>query len=341
MPLAARHRRHGPELPYGTRDLDPDVQVVSPRPRTVRCYVRGCQHELETPRRGFRGTVCPAHGIYCHHSSNGSTYNYHSVRRNIIASADLFAREIVGHPFKFESHRLGLEKSEDTLSWNVFRSFAEAGQLAVIAQAITAAALTHEPHLYLWGISACDDDFLPWPLLEAARERFESNLPVERPLTEPDIALHLPGKYLILIEAKFTSANTFYEHGPRTKKDSLTLAELLAIYQDDKLRILDYARAAEADRVAYQLWRNTVFAEWMARQDHGNTKAYHVNLVRSGYERDTAAEFASLVNEDHQDRFVRLTWERFYDLAEGVRGLEHVRRYLETKTAGLVKAFRV
>ncbi|MEZ6073692.1 MAG: hypothetical protein R3C10_26280 [Pirellulales bacterium] len=164
MPLAARHRRVGPELPYGIDDLEPLVQVVSQRPRTVRCYVRGCEHELETPRRGYRGTACPEHGIYCHHSSYGSTYNYASVRRNIIASPELFAREIVGHPFKYESHRLGLEKSEDTLSWNVLRSFAEAGQLANIARAITGTTLTHEPHLYLWGISACDDDFLPWPL---------------------------------------------------------------------------------------------------------------------------------------------------------------------------------
>ncbi|MEZ6074050.1 MAG: hypothetical protein R3C10_28175 [Pirellulales bacterium] len=341
MPLAARHRRVGPELPYGIDDLDALVRVVSQRPRTVRCYVRGCEQELETPRRGHAGTVCPEHGVYCHHSSVGSTYNYRDVRRNIIASPDLFAHGIVGHPFKYESHRLGLERSEDTLSWNVFRSFAEAGQLARVAQAITGTTLTHEPHLYLWGISACDDDFLPWPLLEAARERFESNLPVDRPLTEPDIALHLPGKYLILIEATFTSPNTFYQHGPRTKKDSLTLAELLSIYRDNDLRILDHARAEQAHRVAYQLWRNTVFAEWMARQDHPRTMAYHVNLVRSGYESDTAAEFAELVTEDHLDRFDRLTWERLYELAEGVRGLERLRRYLETKTAGLIKAFRV
>jgi hypothetical protein len=192
MPQTANTQAVRPQLPYGIDDLDPQVQVVSQSPRTVRCYVRGCQHQLQTPRRkakgerrGFPGDVCPEHGIYCHHSSYGSTYNYRSVRRNIIASPELFARRIVGHPFKFESHRLGLERSEDTLSWNVFRSFAEAGELAKIAQAITGEALPYEPHLYLWGISASDNDFTSWPLLIAARERFEGNLPVERPLTEP------------------------------------------------------------------------------------------------------------------------------------------------------------
>jgi hypothetical protein len=341
MPLAARHRRVRPELPYGLDDLDPQAHLVNERPRTVRCYVRGCQHELQTPRRGYRGTACPEHGIYCHHSGYGSTYNYRSVRRNIIASPELFARRIVGHPFKFESHRLGLEKSEDTLSWNVFRSFAEAGQLAKIAQAITGTTFGYEPHLYLWGISACDDEFTSWPLLEAARDRFESNLPVQRPLTEPDIALHLPGKYLILIEAKFTSPNTFYKSGPRKDNGSLTLAELLSIYHESQLEILDHGRAARANRVAYQLWRNMVFAEWMAREDHPETKAYHVNLVRSGYEQDTADEFAALVSDNHKDRFSRLTWERIFEMTKGVPDLEHLRRYFEIKTAGLAKAFRI
>jgi hypothetical protein len=341
MPRAANTPVVRPRLPYGIDDLDPRIDVVSQHPRTVRCYVRGCQHQLQTPRRGYRGTACPEHGIYCHHSSYGSTYNYRSVRRNIIASRELFARRIVGHPFKFESHRLGLERSEDTLSWNVFRSFAEARQLAKIAQAITGTTLEYEPHLYLWGISACDDEFTSWPLLVAAREHFESNLPVERPLTEPDIALHLPGKYLILIEAKFTSPNTFYRTGPRKDDGSLTLAELLSIYHDSRLEILDHGQAAQVDRVAYQLWRNTVFAEWMAREDHPKTKAYHVNLVRSGYEQDTADEFAGLVSDDHKDRFCRLTWERIYELTDGVSDLAHLRRYFETKTAGLAKAFRL
>ena len=41
----------------------------------------------------------------------------------------MFAERIVGHPFKYESHRLGAENSEDALSRNVFRSLQEAGCL--------------------------------------------------------------------------------------------------------------------------------------------------------------------------------------------------------------------
>jgi hypothetical protein len=329
------------QLPFGTEDLDPNVQVIDTQSKTVRCYVCGCDQVLRAPRRrGQRGDFCPVHGIRCHYSQASATYSYRDVRRNIITSADLFARRIVGHPFKYESHRLGSENSEDALSWNVFRSLQEGGQLPRVAAMITGEFLSYEPFLYLWGICTTGDELDPWDLLIQARDRFENNLPVERPKTEPDIALHLPGRYLILIEAKFTSPNTSYKPGPRRDEQSLTFDELLEIYHDDALAILNRQRASEVPRIYYQLWRNTVFAEWMSREDHPRTKAYHVNLVRSGDEHESAREFAGLVNDGYKDRFLRLTWEEIYARTRDGRRLTWMHRYLRTKTAGLRKAFQ-
>lgn len=340
MPVATPSPSNAAQ-PYGIDEIDPLVDLTSDEPRTIRCYVRGCRHELRAPTRKIRGDVCPDHGIRCHCSSAGATYSYPDARRNIIASADLFAQRIVGHGFKFESHRLGLERSEDAVSWNVFRSLQEAGRLKDIAAAITGEQMPYEPFLYLWGICTTEDSLEPWDLLIAARERFENNLPVDRPKTEPDIALFLPGRYLILLEAKFTSPNTHYQRGPRKNSQSLTLDELLEIYHDPGLGILDYAKAIASRRVFYQLWRNTVFAEWMARADHQQTKAYHVSLVRSGCEQESAAEFAGLVSDDYKDRFRRLTWEKISRLVETDRRLGTLQRYMRSKTAGLRKAFRI
>ena len=75
----------------------------------------------------------------------------------------------VGHPFKYESHRLGSENSEDALSWNVFRSLQEGGQLARVAGMITGEFLSYEPFLYLWGICTTDDELKPWSLLMSTR----------------------------------------------------------------------------------------------------------------------------------------------------------------------------
>ena len=121
---------------------------------------------------------------------------------------------------------------------------------APIAELLIGESYDEDPDLYLWGIRVSDDSFEPWDLLIAARNRFENNLPVDRPLTEPDIALHLPGRYLALIEAKFTSPNGWYRPGVRENDKSLTLEELLDIYSSEELRLLDRDRAQQCDRIS-------------------------------------------------------------------------------------------
>jgi hypothetical protein len=224
----------------------------------------------------------------------------------------------------------------------VYRSLQEAGELHEVARWITGQDIRVEPILFLWGISLTHDTFEPWDLLVQARERFENNLPVLRPLTEPDIALFLPGRYLILIEAKFTSPNTCYVNGPRKDTSSLTKGELLDIYRDPSLRILDAEIARGAERVYYQLWRNTVFAEWMAYQDRKTTKAYHASLTRAGYENESCEHFREMVQPEYRDRFVHIAWEDIYWLcAKDNPRLGRLQRYLETKTTGLKKAFKI
>jgi hypothetical protein len=323
-------------LPFGTHDLDPKPIVVAGPPKRVRCYVRGCLELVRPPAEGYDGEACPVHGIRCHSSG---TYSYVDVRRNIITSPELFAARVVGNPFKHESHRLGNEKSEDALTWNVFRTLQECALLHVVARRITGREIRVEPRLYLWGMSISDETFEPWDLLLAARKRFESNLPVDRPPTEPDIALYLPGYYLILIEAKFTSPNMFYIDGPRRDAKSLTKDELLDIYQDPALHMLDVAKARRSERVYYQLWRNVTFAEWMARDAGRGTTAYVANLTRAGRESESCEHFRALMNPETAGRFVHLSWEDIYRRTAVTPGLSRLRRYLETKTAGLVRAF--
>ena len=327
-----------PYLPYGIFDLDPQIYTERNPTVRVRCYVEGCTEMLRPPSRYDRGDVCPVHGIRCHLSG---TYTYPNPRRNIIASPAIFASRIIKHPFKFESWRMGNEKSEDALTWNVFRSLQEAGCLHLISQWVTGVDIQEEPQLYLWGISI-DDRFQPWALLVAARERFESRLPVKRPSTEPDIGLYLPGHFLILIEAKFTSPNPVYTIGPRQNAHSLTKAELLEIYTDLMIPVLDVAKAREAERVHAQLWRNMIFANWMAMFDGLGTKGYLGSLTRAWWENDSCNEFAELIQPGYEDRFCHIRWEDIYTLA-GLhwRKLSLLQQYILTKSAGLQPAFQL
>jgi hypothetical protein len=327
------------ELPYGTPDLDPKITYRLGPPALVQCVIQGCPQTMRPPCKGHRGEPCPSHGIYVHRSR---TYSYRDPRRNIIVSQPIFASRLLGHPFKYESHRFGMERSEDALTWNVFRSLLVVGRLPEVACWITGQYVPEQPRLFLWGLRVDDDSFEPWDLLIEARKRFESKLPVERPLTEPDVALFVPGSYLVLIECKFTSLNTWYADGPRKDARSLTKSELLEIYQDDALEFLDIDRAKASARVFNQLWRNVVFAEWMAAFAGLGTDAFVANLTRDGYEDESCIEFSQCLQPAFQERLVHFHLEDLYDLSgRDWPESERLRRYLETKTAGLKPAFRL
>ncbi len=340
-----RRPRQGPStappspLPYGIFDLDPDVRIDRGPPERVRCFVGGCPQMLIPPSRWRPGEVCPDHGIRCHRSA---TYSYPDPRRNAVAAPELLAGRIIGHPFKFESRRFGYERGEDALSYNVFRSFQEAGFLHLVARLVTGRDVAEEPRLFLWGLELTGDLLRPWDLLIAARKRFESSLPVKRPATEPDIALHAPGKYLILCEAKFCSENPVYTAGPRRDPQSLTKDELLQIYADRSLRMIDREKAREANRIPYQLYRNLQFAEYMARLDGPNTLPFLANLTRQSSENETFELFFRLVRPEYADRIGHVFWEQLFVLA-GLAGgrMRRLQEYLLTKTANLRPAFRL
>lgn len=319
---------HDDWLPYGLFELHPTLITDPGPPLRVRCCVKDCDRFLTPPSRSYAGEVCKKHGLRTHRSS---TYSYVRPERNIILARDTALR-IARHPFKWEC-RFQLEKSEDAVVFNLFRSFMEARHLNYLARYLTGLSDEREPELYLWGIRQ-DEALAPFNLLIAARERFEKRLPVERPMTEPDIMLYLPGCYLILIEAKLCSPNPFYAHGPRKDEQSLTLAELIDIYTTPALRYLDREQARQTERVYYQCWRNVVFSEWMSQADGLGTTAYFCNLTRRGCENDTFAAFAQLVRPEFRGRITHASWEDLFviaALAGGKLGL--LQEYMLRKTA--------
>lgn len=325
-----------PPIPFGILDLESGIQFDAGPPEKIRCPVIDCPMLLTPPARKKRGEICDEHRIRIHKSG---TYSYPDPRYNAIVGRDILPG-VIAHPFKFESHRLGAERSEDMLSWNVFRSFQEAGQLHLIGNLITGLSIQQEPQLYLWGLQLTGDIIEPWDLLITARKHFEKKLPVKRPLTEPDIGLFLDGQYLILIEAKFCSPNTCYEKGPRRDQQSLTLTELLNIYWTLTAEMLDREKALEADKVYYQLWRNVIFAEHMASLAKKGTQPYFANLTRRHHENDSFNHFLDLVKPEHRHQVSHIFWEDLFTLA-GVTGgkLDLLREYLLTKTANLLPAF--
>lgn len=321
-------------LPYGLFDVEPSIVLDYGPPLRVRCCIRGCNQLLIPPSRLHPGEVCKKHGIRIHRSG---TYSYVRPERNIIVARDVALR-IAQHPFKYEC-RFFLEKSEDALTYNTLRSFMEVGCLNYLARYITGLDTEEEPRLLLWGIEQ-NESLTPSDLLIAARNRFEQRLPVERPKTEYDASLFLDGHYLILIEAKFTSPNPVYMHGPRKDSQALTLEELLAIYDDPLCPMIDMEKARKADSIAYQLFRNVQFSSWMAHHAVPGTKAYFANLTRRGHENESFHDFVQLIRPEFIGRVTHVCWEDLWVIAALSGGrLGLLQEYLLQKTANLGPAF--
>lgn len=328
------------DLPFGVDDLDPRIRWQTEDEIKVRCFINGCSKFVTSGK-----AACPVHGIrshsgVCHYEKRRfqgqPTHSYLDLSRNLIIDRETGRDRIAAHDDKRGGERLGNENSEDALTWNVFRTLQKSQLLGGLVRQLLDVTDSSEPAIYFWGLSASDDLFQTWDLLRRARNQFERNLPVKSVPTEPDLALYLPGHYLVLIEAKFTSPNNLLPF------DKQKQSKILEFYNWPEKRVLDSAKASSSDHLAHQLWRNMIFADWMAAQDGPSTKAFLINLVRECYEEKTCSDFRSLLCDGFRDRFVRLTWEQVYaSIPDTTRECRRLRQYMRSKTAHLRKAFQL
>jgi len=338
-PATAVHQSgEGGMLPYGTNDIEAGVsekygsgsnEVL--RKEQIRCCIKGCAEWLSKRHRKGRSAndcYCAKHGISV---SNSPTYVYKDHERNFIVKQDLLKQV-----HKVERWRLGNEKSEDAISWNVFLSLQGMNALGDFTELVTGRKAEKEPVLYMWGNRISGTGVGTWGELLKLREHLEKGLQFA---TEPDIAIHVPGQFLMFCEAKFTSANSIFKKGERAD----SIAGLLSRYKPptnnpDPLN-RKYISALPEDQVQQQLCRNVLFASWLAAN---NEDVWIVNLVREVAETDVESRFRPCLTEQMQSHFKRVTWEQIYRMVKSKgSGGDLLCRYMETKTAGLVKAFNI
>ena len=296
----------------------------------IRCCVRGCHHWLAKRRRGANdpNAFCPEHGISV---STSPTYVFKDYRRNIIIDVPTLER-VKG--LKVESWRLVNEGSEDALSWNVFVGLAGLNGLGSAFQSLTGIEVDIEPELYLWGVKISNEEPCAWDKLKKVRSDLkETGIP-----TEPDVILRVPGRAIVLIEAKFGSPNgTLFGNEKRFGK----VAEFLDRYPcvAGKVDPLNRAWIAEQPpgQVLQQLVRNVIFAQRLAEE--GEIPLV-VNLVRAPEEREVRERLTAHLAPGSPVCFRRCTWEGLFQLPILSReDAKPLMRYFENKTIGLAKAF--
>ena len=326
--------------PFGFDDLEenPAIRYAPQTPDSliqgdqIRCCVRGCNHWLAMRHQGLLdpNIYCPNHGISV---SKTPTYIYKDHHRNFIIDIDILNQVT---PHKVESWRLGNERSEDALSWNVFMALAGLNKLAAVFQHLTGIPIDTEPDLYLWGIRVFDQQPQTWPNLVQVRLALEDGVGIP---TEPDIILRVPGKAIVLIEAKFGSSNgTMQGQEGRfgAVLDFLNRYPCVEGATDPLNRA--WIEEQPPEHVLQQLVRNVIFAQWLAEDGE---VPFVVNLVRATDETNVEERMTNHLAANGPVRFRRATWEGLSQLPlMAQQDAAPLRHYLKNKTNKLTRAFQ-
>lgn len=336
--------------------------LASPKGEPRGCPVASCTASLgKVSSQWGEMPYCPVHRIRIHAGTrtfvyyNGpdATSKRNAALRNILFERHYFKEHILGNAAKAETHRICHETSEDALTWNVFSRLASSGLLPMLLSKLSNVHVKSEPELYLWGLKVrLDDSSAPslFPPLKNARGVFEKA--IARFLTEPDIMLYVPGRLLVLVEAKFTSGNTIASAStthdltgekPKSREGILERYTPTALPHDALLV------PSSSGPFYSQLYRNLVFAIHMANEL--GVKWGLVNLVGEGqfHQRKQRVEFQdpsqfihALFPEKSRDQFLFYTWERLYaDHVAKATGLNDLAEYMYNKSANGVKALAV
>jgi len=259
------------------------------------------------------------------------TFIYADPLDNFIAGQDLIRQAIGGEWGKAETGRLGYENSEDALSWNVFRSLQESETLRPVVDSLTGFETDGEPDLILWGRRILDESSKPCLELDKALEQLE---PAHRQRTEPDVVLHWPGQGWLFIEAKFNSPNTTYAKTPGR------VDEWLNRYAVTCPGVFDMQAINDADPKVFpeQLLRNIAVA---SKVISGEEKARVISLVPKSKAVDIEPTVRQFLPATPPVSFGESTWEDLYDVLPDDPSLSPLRDYMETKTAGMRKAFDI
>ena len=322
----------------GWESFDPTViDRISKQDRSVvdksenghlKCPVEGHDHRLKWRRGDYRlGTEShPDLGVSFRISP---TFIYDDPRDNFIAGHKLISQALAGGWGKAETGRLGHENSEDAVSWNVFRSLQEAGELKT-AFALFAEALNQEPELILWGRRIRWADSEPCEELKRALDAIEPGL---RRQTEPDVILRLQGWGWLLIEAKLGSP------APGIKPRKRQRAWIDA-YCGQCPDIFDRValEAADPSQIPEQLLRNIGVATKL--QGSGEV-ARVVTLVRQRDGLELEKRVARFLKNPRLVEFRRVTWEQLYEALPAMSKLQPLREFMTKKSFSFRRAFEV
>ncbi len=320
---------------YYFSDLRAERVILDKR---VPCPVQGCSVQVERQSGRYQkmeAIKCPKHDIYI----SPSTFEYENYESNLL----WFAKEdeaLLGSIFtQKRASGMAREKSEDAVTWNVFRYLEKMDLLIPFLDSISSSG-NEDARVIYWSF---DQDISgPYAPLVKAREEFGEKATQG---TEPDLIIETKGN-VYFIEAKLDSGNKTTPSNPDNKKKYETGG-------NDWFGKV-FKAGADFDKVAneesfYDLMRLWLLGTWIANEQLARN-FFLVNLVLNRKDRDVDHLFGRHIGYNETRAFKRLSWEQIYSLIKRfapLEGKKEIMEYFHCKTVGyntsgaLQRAFNV
>jgi hypothetical protein len=238
---------------------------------------------------------------------------------------DKDARELFSNIKKVKREsRMAREKSEDAVTWNIFRYLEMGGLIESFLSSIAQEKIKSSELIY-WSYNQKENG--AWTLLNKARQEFGEEI---KRGSEPDIIVKTD-KAIFFIEAKLFAGNNIVPSDSANSKKYETGGSgwFSEVFESNYQTI-----AIEEKK--YELLRFWLLGTWISKQLGLNF--YFVNLVLRDREIDIENIFGKHIKKLSWCKFIRTTWENIYQfvLENGSQGPGRgtIIDYCKNKTMG-------
>ena len=293
--------------------------------KSVPCPVKGCSVQVERQKKIFQRHEpykCHKHDIYI----SPTTFEYENFESNLLWKSpediDLLERIFAE---KRES-RMARERSEDAVTWNIFRYLEKSGLLKDYLDSISRSG-NEDARVIYWSFDQRTGG--AWEPLIRAREEFGEKVQLG---SEPDLIIETDGS-IYFIEAKLDSGNKTRPSKPDDSKGYETGGG--SWFREVFKSGVDFNRVANKETF-YELMRFWLLGTWIANAQLIRD-FYLINLVLNQKERDVEHQFGRHIDYNETRAFKRLTWEQIYSLIERKappEGKKEIVEFFHGKTLG-------
>jgi hypothetical protein len=298
---------------------------------TVECPIIGCRNHVKRQTSKFLREPefhCEVHQIYI----SASTFECANELDNLLWQEEEDTEYLMKIKKVKRESRIARERSEDALTWNVFRYLEKHELIGEVVERFTSDIIVN-PEIIYWSYSEREAGISS--LLKEARRAFN-----ERAGTEPDIIIN-SRDHIVFIEAKFTSGNKTKPKnlGPLQTYATLNNRWYQNVFQTDISKVC-------IENEKYELMRNYLLGTWLAYTY--NKKFTFLSLNAARFSSQTDLNFKELIKENDQFRYIYSVWEELREVIQNhlpeSSDKDMVLDYLRNKSAGyrngkVVKAF--